>query len=86
LPQGTTTVFAEPLGASELPHNHNTDLRIEKRFDLARATRVGVSLDVFNLFNASTITAVGTTTGVNLGRPQQIVNPRIARLGVRFTW
>jgi hypothetical protein len=86
LPQGTTTVFAEPLGSSELPHNHNTDLRIEKRFDLAAARRIGVSLDVFNLFNASTITAVGTTTSVNLGRPQQIVNPRIARLGVRFTW
>jgi hypothetical protein len=86
LPQGTTTVFAEPLGSSELPHNHNVDLRLEKRFSLANATRLGVSLDVFNLLNASTITAVGASTGVNLGRPQVIVNPRIARLGVRFTW
>ena len=86
LPQGTTTVFAEPLGASELPHNHNVDLRIEKRFPVPHATRVAVSLDVFNLLNASTITAVGTSTGVNLGRPQVIVNPRLVRLGVRFTW
>lgn len=86
LPQGTTTVFAEPLGGSELPHNHNVDLRLEKRFNLANATRLGVSLDLFNLLNASTITAIGASTGVNLGRPQVIVNPRIARLGVRFTW
>jgi hypothetical protein len=86
LPQGTVTVFAEPLGTSELPHNHNVDLRVEKRFTLPHATRLGFSVDVFNLLNASTITSVGTSTGVNLGRPQVIVNPRIARLGVRFTW
>jgi len=86
LPQGTTTVFAEPLGSSELPHNHTVDVRLEKRFTVARATRIAVSVDAFNLLNASTITAVGTSTGVNLGRPQVIVNPRIARLGARLTW
>ena len=86
LPQGTTTVFAELLGSSELPHNHTVDVRLEKRFTVARATRIAVSVDAFNLLNASTITAVGTSTGVNLGRPQVIVNPRIARLGARLTW
>jgi len=86
LPQGTTTIFAEPLGASELPHNHNVDLRVEKSVRIPRGVRFAASVDVFNLLNASTITAVGTSTGVNLGRPQVIVNPRIARVGVRVTW
>jgi outer membrane receptor protein involved in Fe transport len=86
LPQGTTTIFAEPLGASELPHNHNVDVRVEKSVRIPHGIRFAASVDVFNLLNASTITAVGTSTGVNLGRPQVIVNPRIARVGVRVTW
>jgi hypothetical protein len=86
LPQGTITIFAEPLGASELPHNHNTDFRVEKSFRTPHGVRLSGSIDVFNLLNASTITAVGTSTAVNLGRPQVIVNPRIARLGLRLTW
>jgi Carboxypeptidase regulatory-like domain/TonB dependent receptor-like, beta-barrel/TonB-dependent Receptor Plug Domain len=86
LPQGTTTIFAEPLGSSELPHNHNVDVRVEKSVRIPHGARIAGSLDVFNLLNASTITAVGTSTGVNLGRPQVIVNPRIARVGVRLTW
>jgi hypothetical protein len=49
--------------------------------------------DLFNVFNAKTITAINTTTGtVNVGgqtgpqfgRVIQIVNPRILRLGVRY--
>jgi len=86
LPQGTITIFAEPLGGSALPHNHNVDFRAEKSFRIPHGARFAASVDIFNLLNASTITAVGTSTAVNLGRPQVIVNPRIARLGLRMTW
>src|SRR5262249_49195429 len=51
LPQGTTTIFAEPLGASELPHNHNVDLRLEKSVRMPQGVRVAASVDVFNLLN-----------------------------------
>lgn len=49
-------------------------------------TRLAVWLDVFNLTNASTVVTQGTRTGVDLGVPRVIVNPRLARIGLRFIW
>lgn len=63
------------------------DLRAEKGVSLGRS-RVTVSLDVFNLFNSSTVlgrqydvTATGTT---GYDQPLEIMNPRLLRLGVRI--
>jgi hypothetical protein len=86
LPQGVVTVFAEPRGSRVTDAASNLDFRIEKSFKAGGDRRVGLMLDVFNVFNASTIVQLGSTTGVNLGRPQSVVNPRLARFGVRFIW
>lgn len=86
LPQGTFTVKAEPNGDSETPNNSQVDFRVEKALGVGEGRRVLVGFDVFNLLNASTVTTQGVSTGVDLGRPRIIVNPRIARLGVRFVW
>ncbi len=86
LPQGTFRVFAEPRGASRTDNANLMDLRLEQRFRFGTSTYFGVILDVFNLFNASTVVDYGRITGVDYGEPVAIRNPRLARLGVRFSW
>lgn len=86
LPQGTITVLAEPRGERETPDNNLLDFRVEKSFALGGDRRVLLGVDIFNVTNASTVTSQGVSTGVDLGTPRIIVNPRIARIGVRFVW
>jgi outer membrane receptor protein involved in Fe transport len=86
LPQGTITVLAEKRGERETPDNNLLDFRVEKSFGLGADRRLSLGIDIFNLLNASTVTSQGVSTGVDLGVPRIIVNPRIARLGVRFLW
>ena len=63
------------------------DARVEKMFKIQRMS-FALDLDVFNLFNSGTIlgrqydaSKVGAT-GFN--QILEIMNPRIARIGVRF--
>lgn len=86
LPQGVITVFAEPRGSRLTDRDHLLDLRVEKTFAFRQNLRLGVMVDVFNVTNASTVTDMGNTTGVDLGVPRQVRNPRIARFGARFRW
>ena len=86
LPQGTITVLAETRGERETPDSNLLDFRVEKAFRLGAGQRLMLGLDIFNVTNASTVTSQGVSTGVDLGRPRVIVNPRIARIGVRYLW
>jgi hypothetical protein len=86
LPQGTITVLAETRGERETPASNLLDFRVEKAFRLGAGQRLMLGLDIFNVTNASTVTSQGVSTGVDLGRPRVIVNPRIARIGVRYVW
>jgi Carboxypeptidase regulatory-like domain/TonB dependent receptor-like, beta-barrel/TonB-dependent Receptor Plug Domain len=86
LPQGIISVFAEPRGSRLTDRDNLVDLRVEKSLSLHAGMKLGLMLDVFNLTNASTVTEMGSATGVDLGVPRQVRNPRIARLGARFTW
>ncbi len=86
LPQGPFNVFAEPRGSSRTDNASLLDVRLEQTFDVGRTTRFGLILDVFNVFNASTIIDYGKITGVDYGDPQAIRNPRQARLGLRLMW
>ncbi|HVP89779.1 MAG TPA: carboxypeptidase regulatory-like domain-containing protein [Terriglobales bacterium] len=58
--QGRVTFFAEPRGSHRYPFWNNVDVRLEKTFQLARRYKLGLIFDVFNLFNANTITSWGT--------------------------
>jgi outer membrane receptor protein involved in Fe transport len=86
LPQGTFNVFAEPRGYSKVDDQSVLDLRVEKRFRFAGRYALGLILDVFNVTNAAPVLAEGSLTGADYGQPQAVWNPRLARLGVRFTW
>ncbi len=88
LPQGPITVFAEPRGTSQADMSSVLDLRFEQNFNLGAGagSRLGVMVDVFNLFNSSAVGSYGVTTGVDYRLPRAIEKPRAARIGVRYIW
>jgi len=68
------------------------DLRLSKSVKLSETWgKVEGILDVFNVNNTSAVLSVNTQAGRDaigptFGRVLQTINPRIARLGVRWTF
>ncbi len=93
---GTETVFIEPRGSNHYSIQSLLDLRLEKTFTFARKYQFGLMFDVFNVFNADTITSWGSRVNFDWfsdewpstegHRLYGIVRPRQARLGIRFTF
>ena len=81
-------IISERLGRDDAREGFILDgfPRTEKQALDLQAGRVGVMLDVFNLFNVAATTDEGTITGSNYGEPLSLLAPRVARLGLRFTW
>jgi hypothetical protein len=92
LTQGTRTLTVEPIGAFFYPTVSIFDLRGAKSVRLGENWgKLEGIVDVFNVFNASTVLSVNTQTGRDtlgptFGRVLQTLNPRVARLGVRWTF
>ena len=99
LAQGSTTVTMEPAGTYFSPTGHLTNLRAKKNFRITERQRIEANFDLFNIFNANTVTGVETlsttTSGTNTQagqtvqrflRAQSIINPRIFRLGMRYVF
>jgi hypothetical protein len=96
--QGIITFFAEPRGTHHYPMDKELDIRLEKIFTLAKKYRLGLIFDVFNVFNADTITSWGTRIGYDWVLQGQdgytastdghdtprLVRPRQARVGIRL--
>jgi hypothetical protein len=79
-------LLVDDLDDVRLPTVTSFDARIGKEFAFNRY-RFNVDLDVFNLFNASTVLArqynLAVTTG---GDVLEIMNPRVLRIGARFNF
>jgi hypothetical protein len=86
LTQGTVSILAAPPGTFRLDNVTLWDLRGSKVFKLAGGNEAEAMIDVFNLLNDGARTVVNTNAGPTFGRPIQILPPRIARLGIRFTF
>ncbi len=96
LTQGRAVVFIEPRGSHHYPMAKTLDIRLEKTFLMARKYRLGLMVDVFNIFNDHTITSWGTRYGngadwipgdypsTNGHDLYSIINPRQARVGIRL--
>jgi Carboxypeptidase regulatory-like domain len=86
----TVTLRMEPYGAELGPALNVYNLRFSKDVRTGGTRKVGIDFDIFNLFNSNApnaqVYASGPTflypTGVNGG----IVPPRVARLGIRFSF
>jgi hypothetical protein len=81
-----SVLLVDDVQDHRLPTMTNLDLRIGKEFAFDRA-RFNVDIDVFNALNSATVLGrqynLRLTTADNV---QEIMNPRVLRLGVRFNF
>jgi hypothetical protein len=72
-----------------LPAVTSLDGRVEKKFVFG-TSKLAIDFDVFNLLNAGTILGkqydARLTGATGFDSTLEIMNPRIARVGVRFTF
>ncbi|UCE41839.1 MAG: hypothetical protein JSV17_02295, partial [Candidatus Aminicenantes bacterium] len=63
------------------------NLRLEKVFNISESSTVTLSADVFNLTNsAHVLKQERRIEADNFGQAQQILSPRVFRIGVRFNF
>jgi len=89
-PLGRKTVLLVPtVDAFRLPAVTSLDGRVEKKFRFGSA-QIALDFDLFNLFNAGTVLGrqydARLTGATGFNEVLEIMNPRIARLGVRFVF
>lgn len=98
LNQGIWTILTEKRGSHRYPDRMNLDLRLEKTFRFAGKYRVGLMIDIFNVFNDNAVTSWGTTAGYDWFPHEYVADapgpdghvvyglvlPRAIRLGIRF--
>ena len=85
LNQGIVNVYAEPRGALRLGTLSTADVRVAKDLDLSGDARLALIFDVFNITNASTVTAENDTNP-NFGVPVSVVSPLVTRIGARVVF
>jgi hypothetical protein len=84
-----TVLLVNQVDQFRLPAVTSLDGRIEKRFTFG-STHFALDFDVFNVLNAGTVLGkqydARLTGATGFGQTLEIMNPRIARLGARFTF
>ena len=74
---------------TRLPAVTSLDGRVEKQFRFG-SFKLSLDFDVFNVLNAGTVLGkqydARLTGATGFGQTLEIMNPRIARLGARFTF
>jgi hypothetical protein len=93
------TLFLRERGANRLPTFWNLNLRLEKILRVGDVGKVYLMIDAFNVFNNSILnrrrdfndgriyvhnTPPTISTYARSGEPNEVLNPRIFRFGVRF--
>jgi outer membrane receptor protein involved in Fe transport len=88
---GRAPIQIEESGSRRLPYRKNLDLRLEKVFMLTGRMKIGVILDVFNVFNWAVEEYISSNIAyANYGKAIRtdvipgITAPRYVRLGLRF--
>lgn len=85
--QGALDVLLKPFDAERFDTVQYMDLRAEKGIDLRRYGTLFVIVDVFNVFNTNTAVKIERRANAfQFREPQEIVNPRIFRFGLRYTF
>jgi hypothetical protein len=84
-----TVLLVNNVDDFRLPAVTSLDGRVEKRFTFG-STHIVLDFDVFNVLNAGTVLGkqydARLTGATGFGNTLEIMNPRIARLGLRFTF
>ena len=85
LTQGSLTLSVEPQGTFFYDTVKLIDLRFSKSVGIGKGRLEGL-FDVFNITNSSAVIGRNNQTGASYGNVLTTVNPRIARLGVRWAF
>ncbi len=94
---GTQPLHAEPIDAFRMETFKQLDLRTEKQFTLSGRLKLGILLDLYNVFNANTEINIRSTTGTltisesgttipTFNTPVTILPPRILRISGRISF
>ena len=83
LNQGGASILAVPVGDERLPNVTTFDIALFRDFQTGRF-RISPELNLFNITNQNTVTALNTSSGGNYGRVANYLSPRIARFAVRI--
>ena len=80
-------LIVSPVDAIHLPVVQTLDFRIGKRIKFGHGTSLSIDLDVFNIFNSNTTLQTQlSNTAANFGTTLEVMQPRIARIGARFSF
>jgi hypothetical protein len=79
-------VRVEPIGTRRLPNLNILNTRFEKSFRLGSGHRVAVQANIYNTLNVNTETAVMPLSGPSFLVPTAIVRPRLAEVGLTYTF
>ncbi len=83
--QGTVTLRMEEFGAQHGPAVPVTSFRLAKKFRRSDRYAVDVNASVFNLINSSAAVSTSYLSGT-FGRITDILAPRVARIGIQFSF
>jgi hypothetical protein len=86
--EGARTIRVQPIDSNRYPSVAILDLRLDKAFEMGKFGRISPMLDVFNIMNSGVPTTVRTTNTATapFNEVTGILNPRVIRLGVRFSF
>jgi hypothetical protein len=82
----TQTVRTELIPPNTMfePRLTQVDLRVSRVFRLMGTARLRGSLDVYNIFNASSVLSMTPTYGASWLNAAQVLSPRLLRVGAQF--
>ncbi len=87
LNQGSETVALAPAGNLRMPSVDLLNLRVARPFTFREGRwRVEPNIDLFNVTNSNTVTSLVTTYGSSYLYPTNVLNPFVARLGLRISF
>jgi len=76
----------EEIGARRLPNLNILHMRIEKSFQLIEGQRLALQANVYNVLNINKALGVTPLSGPNFLIPTSITPPRIAELGITYSF
>lgn len=82
----TVTLRLEPYGTQKGDTIMSTNLRVSKNIGLGGGRRVSIDVDLFNVFNSGVPTSITWQSGPSFGAIDEVLSPRIVRLGGKFSF
>ena len=77
-------IIAEKAGTYYLPALNLINIRVQKEFVIKDTQRIQLMLNMFNFFDAKTVTAVYTLTNQSFGYPADTLDGTVVRFSMRY--